>query len=69
MLCISFGWLIVFTIITIFITMILPGALKPLGNIVIAGLIVWFIAGFFKQCTSTVSTYHTDHTDSKVNTP
>lgn len=54
--CISFGWLIVFTLLTILVTTILPGALKPIGNIVIAGLVVWFIAGFFKQCTSYVST-------------
>lgn len=54
MRCLSFGWYFVFALLVILITAALPDMIKPVGGIVILGLLIWFVAGFFIKCDSNV---------------
>jgi len=53
MLCLSFGWLIILTLVLALVVAILPGG-GFLGRIGMAALIIWFIAGFIATCTGHV---------------
>jgi hypothetical protein len=51
MKCLSFGYLIVYIIVIMIISALLPipGAMA-IGSVAEIGLIIWFIAGFFIKC-------------------